>query len=202
MTQFLSTERMDRMAGQARSAIRTALLVSAVAGVVLGVILLVWPGPTLLAIGVLFGLWLLVSGIMRISVAITSSFLPAGSRWLLAVLGAIVAIGGVLCLFRPGSSLVILALFIGISWIVDGATSLLSGRSRATAGPRWLYIAGAAISMIAGVMVLASPALALATFAMFGGVLLIIVGVVTLCTLPPVASGNNGAASAAPNRVE
>ncbi|WP_235686952.1 HdeD family acid-resistance protein [Tomitella gaofuii] len=177
-------------ASRARAAIRAALITSAVAAIVLGAIALFWPGPTLLAIAVLFGLWLVIGGVMRVATAITSHFLSTGMRWLLGGLGALVVAAGIVCLFNPGKALWVLTVFIGISWILDGVMALFSGRDRATVGPRWLYIAGAVISVIAGIVVLAMPGVAVATFAMFGGILLIIMGIVTLFTLPPSESVN------------
>lgn len=185
MSTFLEDPQHSEVPAQARTAIRTALMVSAVSGIVLGIVALFWPGPTLLAIAIVFGLWLVVSGIMRVATAASSSFLSSGKRWLVGILGAIVFLIGIVCLFNPGGSLVVLAIFIGISWILDGITALFSGRDRATVGPRWLYVLGSIVSVVAGIIVLALPGVAIVTFAVFGGIMLIIVGIVTLCTLPP-----------------
>ncbi len=185
MYMFLEEPQARETADQARAAIRAALITSAIAAIVLGIIALVWPGPTLVAIAIVFGIWLVIGGVMRIATAVTSRFLPTGTRWLLGVLGALVVIAGIVCLFHPGSALWVLTVFIGVSWIIDGIIALFSGRDRATVGPRWLYVLGAVVSVIAGIIVLALPGLAIATFAVFGGILLIIIGVVTLFTLPP-----------------
>ncbi|QDQ96282.1 HdeD family acid-resistance protein [Tomitella fengzijianii] len=184
-TMYMEERGFPESASKARAAIRAALITSAVAAIVLGVIALFWPGPTLVAVAVLFGLWLVIGGVMRIATAITSHFLSAGMRWTLGILGVLVVIAGIVCLFHPGQALWVLTVFIGISWILDGVMALFSGRDRATVGPRWLYIAGAVISVVAGIIVLAMPAVAVATFAMFGGILLIVIGIVTLFTLPP-----------------
>ncbi len=182
---YVEDRDFPEMAEQARAAIRSALITSAIAAIVLGIIALFWPGPTLLAVAIVFGIWLVIGGVVRMATAFSSHFLSTGLRWAIGILGALVAIAGVVCLFHPGSALWVLTVFIGIGWIFDGVSALFSGRDRATVGPRWLYIVGSVLSVIAGIIVLAMPAVAIATFAMFGGILLIVVGVVTLFTLPP-----------------
>lgn len=167
-----------------RSAVRSVMAVSAVSAIVLGVVLIVWPGPTLTAVAVLFGLWLVVGGALRIAAAVSSRFLGTGTRWAVGLLGALVAVAGVICLFHPGDALWVLAVVIGVSWIADGAAALFSGAGHDTVGPRWLYVLGAVVSVLAGIAVVAMPALAVSVFALWGGLLLVIVGVVTLFSLP------------------
>jgi len=189
---YVEDRDFPEMAEQARAAIRSALITSAIVAIILGVIALFWPGPTLLAVAIVFGIWLVVGGIVRMATAFSSHFLSTGMRWAIGILGALVTIAGIVCLFHPGSALWVLTVFIGIGWIFDGVSALFSGRDRATVGPRWLYILGAVLSVIAGIIVLSMPAVAIATFAMFGGILLIVVGVVTLFTLPPRAGAARG----------
>ncbi|MEU9386869.1 DUF308 domain-containing protein, partial [Streptomyces sp. NPDC048279] len=53
------------------------VLLTGIASLVLGVLVLVWPGASLLAAGVLFGIYLLISGIGR---ATAFAFAEAGAR--------------------------------------------------------------------------------------------------------------------------
>ena len=55
-----------RMLGQAAW---QALMLLGLAAIAVGVIALVWPGRTLLVLGVLFGVYLLISGVMEIVAA-------------------------------------------------------------------------------------------------------------------------------------
>ena len=62
-------------------------LVSGLLAVILGVLMLVWPGKTLLVAGILFGAYLLVSGIAQVFFAFTLH-VSAGGRILLFISGA------------------------------------------------------------------------------------------------------------------
>src|SRR4051812_22410667 len=104
-----------------------ALIAVGIISVVLGVIVLVWPKATLLVVAIMFGLQLIVAGAVRISV---SRALPSEPGWLRPVsigLGALSIVAGVICLFRPGTSLLVLAIFIAIGWIAEGIAAIAHG---------------------------------------------------------------------------
>lgn len=169
--------------GRAVNAMRSSMMVTAIAGIVLGVIILFWPGITLLAVATLFGIALIVAGLYRIGFGLTAH-VRAGLRWLMGILGVLMVIAGILCLARPVATLVFIAVMIGIAWIFEGIHDVAAGITGSTVSPRWVAILGGIIGVIAGIVVLATPGLALGTFAVVGGVLLIVVSIVTLCTLP------------------
>jgi hypothetical protein len=62
--------------------------------VLLGIIVLAWPGRTLLVVAVLFGAQLIVMGIFRFVNAIATEGLTSGNRALLALLGVLSLIIG------------------------------------------------------------------------------------------------------------
>lgn len=169
--------------GRRVSYMRTSMIVTSVVGIVLGLIMLFWPGVTLLVVAGLFGIALIVAGVSRIVFGISVS-VGAGFRWLMAILGVLMVVAGALCLARPLSTLVFIAIVIGIGWIFEGAHDILAGITGRTIGPRWLALLGGVVGVIAGIVVLALPALALGTFAVVGGILLIMVSIVTLFALP------------------
>ena len=69
------------------NAVRTAMIVTSVIGIVLGIVAIVWPGPTTVVLGFLFGIALIVAGLFRIYQAFAATFLSVGWRALLGVLG-------------------------------------------------------------------------------------------------------------------
>lgn len=169
--------------GGAMNAIRSSTIVSAIAGIVLGVIMLFWPGITLLAVATLIGIAVILAGLYRIVFAARIR-VQTGFRWLMGILGVLMVIGGVLCLAHPVATLVFVAIMIGISWIFEGVHDVMAGIAGTTIGPRWVAMAGGIVGVIAGIVVLAMPGLALGTFATVAGILLIVVSIVALCTLP------------------
>jgi len=162
---------------------RGEVVAIAVVGLVLGVVALVWPGATLVTIAIVFGLYLLMSGLFRISVAIFSSTSDALWRVLGAVLGVLLVAAGVYCLVNPEQSLAVLAWVIGFGWIAEGIIDVMAG-VQGLASPAWLAIVSGVVSIIAGIVTFTLPSLAIQTFLLIGAVLLIVVSVTTLLTLP------------------
>ena len=164
---------------------RGFVLATAITAIVLGIIAVFWPTVSLVTVGLLFGAYLIVSGVFRIVLAISSQTLRTGVRWFIGIMGALVLVAGVLALANPAQSLVVLALFIGIGWIVDGIAAMVGGFTGRTALPRWLAVVTGVVSVIAGIVIFFLPTLAIATFVLIGGWILIAIGVATLFSLPP-----------------
>jgi uncharacterized membrane protein HdeD (DUF308 family) len=152
--------------------------------VVLGLAALLWPGVTLLVVAMLFGLQLIAAGLVRIVAAATLSALPRSWRAIAGVLGVLTVVAGVICFARPGTSLVVLAAVIAIGWLLDGASELVSAFTvsrRAT--ERIGLIAFGLISVVAALVVFTSPGDSLVVLARIGGVILLLIGVVTLLSV-------------------
>ncbi|WP_166871111.1 MULTISPECIES: DUF308 domain-containing protein [unclassified Salinibacterium] len=159
---------------------RGGMIAVGVIAIILGIVTLVWPNATLFTIAVLFGIYLVLSGIARIAFAVSATPLGTGARWLIGILGGLIAIAGIICLFSPFESLMLLAIVIGIGWIIEGIFDLVAGITGHTITPRWWAIVVGVITLLAGIAVLILPGLALATFVITGGFLLILIGVVTV----------------------
>ncbi|MEE3849945.1 DUF308 domain-containing protein [Gordonia sp. LSe1-13] len=166
------------------AAVRTTMIVTSVVGIVLGIIALVWPAATLLVIGVLFGISLIVAGLFRLYGAFASSLLSGGWRFVLGLIGVLILAAGIIALFNPEESLVFLAIFIGIGWIFQGIADLTHASAGSLHTPRWLLILSGVVSIIAGIVMMLIPGLALTTFLIIAAIMLIVVSVVTLLTLP------------------
>jgi uncharacterized membrane protein HdeD (DUF308 family) len=104
---------------QRDAARRTAMVISGLLGLAAGVIALVWPGITALALVVIVGAWAVVTGALEIWAA---TRLPG--QWLPLLIGVVTMLIGILVLVRPGIGAVALALTIGIYAIVAGVLML------------------------------------------------------------------------------
>ena len=162
---------------------RGEVVAIAVVGLVLGIVALVWPNVTLATIAIVFGLYLVLSGLFRLSVAVFSSTSSTGWRVLGAVLGVLLVAAGVYCLVNPAQSLAVLAWVIGFGWIAEGVIDIMAG-IQGLASPAWLAIVSGMVSLIAGIITFTLPSLAIQTFVFVGAILLIVVSVTTLLTLP------------------
>lgn len=172
---------------------RGFVLASAITAIALGIAALVWPGATLVTVALLFGASLVVSGIFRLVVAFTSDSLSTGVRWLVGVLGALTIVAGVIALNNLGGTLIVMAFVIGFGWVFDGIAAIAAGVTGRSAMPRWLAVLSGVISIIGGIVIFTLPGLAIAAFVIFGGWILIAIGVATLFSLPPKKSAEAAA---------
>ncbi|MFG1796621.1 HdeD family acid-resistance protein [Nocardia sp. NPDC049149] len=159
----------------ARSAWQT-VLVTGFLSVVLGVIMLVWPGPTLLAAGILFGIYLVVTGFLQLMGAfgIPSS---TGVRVLAFISGVLSIAIGVFCFRDELTSILLLGIWIGIGWLFRGvATVMMSLSEPAMPGRGWNVFFGL-ITVIAGIVLIVWPLSSVATLAVVVGVWLIVLGI-------------------------
>ncbi|ASD22128.1 hypothetical protein C3B61_05225 [Cryobacterium zongtaii] len=159
------------------SGIRVAFAVSAVVAIAIGAILLVWTEATLTVIAVLFGLYFVISGVVRIARGVASTGSAAGGRVLNIVLGVLVLILGILALRNPEGSLAVLGLVVGIVWIVEGVAALVE---YTTDSSRWPGILLGVVGVLAGLIVLFAPVQTIGVLVTIGGIMLIISGLVQL----------------------
>lgn len=164
---------------------RGFVIASAISAIALGIAALVWPGATLVTVALLFGAYLVVSGIFRLVVAFTSDSLSTGVRWLVGVLGVFIIVAGVIALNNLGGTLLVMAYVVAFGWIFDGIAAIASGVTGRTALPRWLAILSGVVSVIGGIVLLFLPGLGIVVFLITGGWILIAVGIATLFSLPP-----------------
>jgi len=153
------------------------LLAIAVASFVLGLIVLTWPHATLHVVGVIFGLYLLISGIAQVAASF-GTHAETSMRVLAFVSGALSILLGIFCLRGPLESILLLALWIGISWLFRGFSLLISSTSDpAMPASGWQIFAGLII-IIAGIVVLVSPLTSIWALALLVGIWLLFIGVV------------------------
>jgi uncharacterized membrane protein HdeD (DUF308 family) len=153
-------------------------LLSGILAVILGILVLAWPGKTIIVAAIFFGAYLLITGIAQVIFAF-SLHVSAGGRVLLFISGAASLILAVLAFrhFGEGYALLLLAIWIGVGFIFRGVATTVSAISDpAMPGRGWEIFFGI-ISIIAGVVVMASPLDSLAILTLVVGIWLIILGV-------------------------
>lgn len=147
---------------------------------IIGLLVLFWPGKTVLVLAVLFGIQLLVAGVFRLVASIAVSHAETSTRVLFALLGVLSIIVGILVLREPGQTVVVLGLLLGLVWTVGGVIEIFHGFTGEAGSGRGWHIAGGLLSVIAGIIVLAYPAASLATLAWVMGVLLVFYGAIAI----------------------
>ena len=131
---------------------------SGVLTLLVGVLILVLPGKSILVAATLFGVFLLIAALAQLFFAFT---LPAstGERVLLFISGALSLILAVLSFrhFGDAYAVLLLSIWIGVSFIFMGVSEIVAAISNRQLPARGWYIFGGILTWIAGVVVLAWP---------------------------------------------
>jgi uncharacterized membrane protein HdeD (DUF308 family) len=152
------------------------LLGLGVAAIVVGVVVLAWPSQTLRVVGVLFGIYLLVSGIIEIMLAFAPG-LGGGVRFLSVLTGALSILLGLISFRGALESILLLALWIGFGWLITGITRAVAAGSAPYLPYQGWQIFGGILLAIGGVIIIVSPLDSVFALAVLSGIWLIIIGV-------------------------
>jgi uncharacterized membrane protein HdeD (DUF308 family) len=153
-------------------------LLSGVLSLILGIVVLAWPGISVMVAAVAFGVYLVMTGIAQVVFAFSLQ-VSAGSRILLFVSGAASLILAVLAFrhFGQGYAVLLLAIWIGIGFIFRGVATSVSAISDPTLPGRGWSIFVGVISLIAGIVVMAWPFQSIITLAIVVGIWFVLIGV-------------------------
>ncbi|MEV5956078.1 HdeD family acid-resistance protein [Streptomyces sp. NPDC051987] len=177
------------------------LLTMGVATIALGVVALVWPGATLRVVGVLFGVYLLVTGVFELAAAF-GAHVPGHLRVLHFVTGALSVLLGLLCFRGTLESILLLALWIGFSWLLRGTLETAAAASAPDMPARGWHVAFGVIGALAGIVMIVMPFASIATLTLVVGVMAIVVGLteVVRAVRTRVEIGRSAPASVAQRR--
>lgn len=174
----------------ARSAWQLLLLIGILA-VALGVIVLAWPGKTLTVAGVLFGIYLVVSGVGYVFAAF-GAHAGVAMRVLSFIAGVVSVVLGFFCFRDQLESILLLGIWIGIGWLFRGFTLLAAALSFDHMPARgWQAFTGVVI-VIGGAVLIVSPLDSIAILTLVAGCWLIAIGVMDVITAFQVRSRSKG----------
>lgn len=146
-------------------------LIVGVISILAGILALVWPDITLLALGLFVGIGLLFIGGLDIAEAIAGS---PDSRALTSIVGVLSIIAGIVCLRRPGESLLALVIVLGVYLIVEGVIRFI--RAFQELEDRAAMMLLGIVDAILGILILSLPKLSLVTLAILFALSLLIRG--------------------------
>jgi uncharacterized membrane protein HdeD (DUF308 family) len=141
---------------------------------ILGLIVSFHPTGSLNVLAVLLGVLMILSGIFHL----IRVFDPAEPhRVWLGVAGLLFIVIGVVLIRHLHLTRSIIGLIIGITWIVQGLVALIGGISGGVREGRAWWIAFGVVSLIAGIVVVATPASSLNVLAVLLGIWFVIMGI-------------------------
>jgi uncharacterized membrane protein HdeD (DUF308 family) len=156
----------------------TWILGSAVATLVPGLLVLVWPDETLHVLAVLVGLYLLVNGAFRFVALFAGQGI--GERIAGLLIAVLYVLAGVLCLRNPLQTVTALSLVVGILWLVSGILTLYTAITAEDLPHRGFVLGAAVLGILAGVVVLALPTESARALTRLLGLWLVLLGLMEL----------------------
>lgn len=163
---------------KATNGVRIALGVGGLLALVVGILVLAWPVKTAGVVAVLLAIYTIASGIVYAGIGIFAKGLGGWARIGHVLLGVLFIVAGVIALQDVQNLTLVLAIFvaifIGISWIVEGVVSLTT---LGEGGARGWTIFFAIVSIVAGVTILFAPLFAATLLWIYLGAFLAVIGV-------------------------
>jgi uncharacterized membrane protein HdeD (DUF308 family) len=150
-----------------------ATLILGVLTVILGVIVSFHPTGSLNVVAVLFGVLMILSGIFQLIRVFDP--LELNRVWA-GVSGLLFIVIGVVLIRHLHLTRALIGLFIGLTWIVQGLSAVIGGVAGGTREGRVWWIVFGAVSVVAGIVVVATPASSLNVLAVLLGIWFIIMG--------------------------
>jgi uncharacterized membrane protein HdeD (DUF308 family) len=154
-----------------------ATVVLGAATLILGLIVSFHPGGSLNVVAVLIGIIMICSGLFHL----VRIFGPGeGHRVWLGISGLLLIVIGVILIRHLHLTTALIGLFVGLTWIVQGVTAMIAGIAGFGDGPsegRGWWIAFGALSVIAGIVVTATPVTSVTFLAALLGIWFIVMGV-------------------------
>ncbi len=151
------------------------LLTAGIITLILGIVVLVWTDETTVVVGWMLGIYLVVAGIFQLVQSFTGDR-TGGVRALLVIGGLLSLVLGVFAFRSVAHSVALLAVVIGVAWLINGVTTLMTAiGDKDLPGRGWAIFSGAII-LLGGVIILAWPAPTLYVLFTFFGIWLLIIG--------------------------
>jgi uncharacterized membrane protein HdeD (DUF308 family) len=175
-----------------------ATLILGLVTIVFGVIVTSHPNGSLRVLAVLVGIAAIVSGIFHL---IRAAERRTQHRLWLGIAGLLFVAIGVVLIRHLHLTLALVGLLVGLSWIVQGTAGVMSAFCGPREGAVWWAVFGF-VSLIAGIVVVASPLSSVTVLAVLVGIWLLVIGlleiVAGLILQHELAVGSPGSGPAAP----
>jgi uncharacterized membrane protein HdeD (DUF308 family) len=134
-----------------------AISLRAAAAILLGVIAIFMPGPTLAAIVIVFGIYAIVDGILAI-IAAVRGFRRKERWWPMLLEGLVGIVAGAIAIFLPGIGALALTYLVAAWALVTGAFEIAAAiRLRKVISGEWLLLIAGLLSIVLAVLVTLFP---------------------------------------------
>jgi uncharacterized membrane protein HdeD (DUF308 family) len=133
------------------------VLAKGIMAITMGILAFVWPGPTLLALLLIFGIFAIVDGIFTIMVSAAHRKSMPGWGWSLAA-GIFGSAIGFFALLWPSMTGLVLLLLIAAWMLIAGTFNIVNAVIQRKEIPKWPWILATGIfSIIFTILIIANP---------------------------------------------
>jgi uncharacterized membrane protein HdeD (DUF308 family) len=147
-----------------------------IVSLIVGVLVIIHPKHSVYFVAILLAIWLLIVGIYRIIVAIADTRDTAGTRWLMAAVGMLAIVLGVVILHHTHETINVVAFLVGLFWLLAGLADFFSGYVNKGIPGRGFAIFAGLLGVAVGTLALVYPGLSLTIIALLFGIWLAIYG--------------------------
>jgi uncharacterized membrane protein HdeD (DUF308 family) len=145
-----------------------------------GVLLLAWPSATLTVVAILIGAALVVAGVFRLFDGIMTRGESGGMRAADIVIGLLAIVVGLYALKHHALTVVVLALVVGVIWVIHGISDLVIAASAGDVPGRGLRVVTGLLSLAAGLVILIWPSISLVLLLTILGAWLLLYGIMLI----------------------
>ena len=168
-------------AKSAVNGIRTFLGLSGLVALIIGILILVWPGKTAVVVTAIGAIYAIVGGLVYVGFGIFSRAISGWARIGHILLGLVFIAAGIVAFANLAVTALWFATFIGIlvgiMWIVEGVVALTTLAGAASKG---FTIFFAILSIVAGIILLFSPAYGALVLWWLLGISLVVLGIIQI----------------------
>lgn len=159
---------------------RIALIIQGILALVIGIVMLVWPGPSVIVFVALFAAWLFIDGLFSI-IGWATRRRENRSAWSL-VRGILAIIVAVIAVFLPAAAAVAIVVVVGIWAIVLGVVQIATSLAfkRVDAPLWWVPLVTGILGIIIGILLLLNPAAGIISLLWLVALFLIIEGIAAI----------------------
>jgi uncharacterized membrane protein HdeD (DUF308 family) len=153
------------------------VLVMGLISIAAGVLAIAYPDITLRVLGLLIGIYLLIAGAVWVILAVDEEGSP-GAHVLRLIVGFLAILAGLICVVRPGASVLAVLLAVAFWFLMVGVADL----ARAVLEPRgrWFSAIFGVLGVAIGVILIADPDIGVNTIALIVGIGFIVRGLLEM----------------------
>lgn len=133
-------------------------LVRGIAAILFGVMALVWPGPTLLVLVIMFGAYVLVDGVALLVALIRGDALARRHAWAVGIMGVLGIVAGIVTFLWPDATALSLLYVVAFWAIAMGVFQMITAIAlrREIDGEFWMGLGGL-LSVVFGAYLILFP---------------------------------------------